>query len=289
MNRIVETRYGNLIYPDKDMYVGKSIEKYGEYSYFETEFLKSLINAGDVVIDVGANIGALTVPLAQKIGPSGYMLAFEPQQFIYYILCGNIALNNLANTHVFQRLVAETDGEIRTIPVLDFDKEGNFGALTAQETAETVLACPVSTVSIDALQLTFAKLIKVDVEGAEVEVLRGAKKTIERSGSYLYVECLDIKQAKTLLDFLDEINYSFKFHQPPLFNPDNFFGNQVDVLGENIPSVDGKTPCVVSGNFFCYPEKEDWSKLNNDPFFFDDLEHTLLGQSATQIRHCVSE
>src|SRR3990172_11998176 len=126
MNKLVESRYGPIIYPDKDVYIGRSLEQYGEYSYHEIEFLKSLVNAGDVVIDVGANIGALTIPLAQKVGPSGYLVAFEPQQYIYYILCGNVAVNNILNTHVFQRVVSNVNDQMRTIPVFDFEKEGNF-------------------------------------------------------------------------------------------------------------------------------------------------------------------
>jgi len=284
MNKLVDARYGQFIYPDKDMYVGRSLEKYGEYSYFEATLLKSLITEGDVVIDVGANIGALTVPLAQAAGPGGYVVAFEPQQYLYYTLCGNVALNNLYNTHVFQRIVSDVNDEIRTIPVFDYEKEGNFGAMSANDvTGEAVLASPVKTISIDALQLTFAKLIKIDVEGAELEVLKGAVNTIQRSNSYLYVECTDVEHAHGLLEFFDSISYDYLFHQPPMFNSNNFFGNKVDILGEGIlEDEQGRKPQVVSGNILAFPKGE--AVIPTDDFFVE-FEDSLIGKSIMEIRN----
>lgn len=276
MNKLTESRYGQFIYPDKDIYIGKSLELYGEYSYFETEFLKSLVEAGDIVVDVGANIGALTVPLAQKIGPSGYMLAFEPQQYIYYILCGNIALNNLTNTHIFQRAVKEKSNEIITIPIFDYEKEANFGSMSSAEKADGIkLGSPVKTIMIDDLKLSVPKLIKIDVEGEEYNVLQGARSTIERSLPYLYVECIEENQIKPIVSFFKEINYDFKFHQPPMFNENNFFGNKTNELNKYTGGE------VVSGNFFAFSKEKGFDFSNHD--FFVELEHSLHHKSLDDI------
>lgn len=81
-NRLVRARHGFMLYSRFDTVVGRSIEYYGEY--FESE----------VVIDVGANIGAHTLALARIVGPTGRVLAFEPVRTIHQVLCANMALNS---------------------------------------------------------------------------------------------------------------------------------------------------------------------------------------------------
>ena len=61
----------------------------------------ALIEPGDVVVDVGADIGALTVPLARAVGPAGRVLAFEPQPTVFQNLCANLALNDLLHVQAF--------------------------------------------------------------------------------------------------------------------------------------------------------------------------------------------
>lgn len=271
MNIYKDTRYGPMIIPQNDRYIGKSFDLYGEFSYQEVDFLKDLIEPGNVVIDVGANIGGITVPLAQKIGPDGYVVAFEPQQYINYILCGNIALNNLTNTASFQRLVCDVDGDIRSLPVLDYSKELNFGDnSTTKEIQEDTLCTPVSTCTIDSLQLKNIHLIKVDVQGEELDVLKGAKNSIERARPFLYVECEDKEESENILQFLDQFNYNCLFHTPPLFNSDNFFGNDEDVFDK---VKDGVVNLIVSGNIFAYPkEKNEWDKTIERNFFSHNFE-----------------
>jgi len=268
MNIIKDSRYGPIIFPNKDKYIGKSFDLYGEFSYQEVEFLKELVEPGDVVIDVGANIGGITIPLAQKIGPEGYMVAFEPQQYIYYMLCGNIAVNDLTNTACFQRLVSDVSGQVLNVPVFDFEKEGNFGDNGGSEKEDGL---PVSTCTLDSLNLSKPKLIKIDVQGNQFKVLKGAIETIRRSKPFIYVEAESREESDEIVDFLEPLGYNFLFHRPPLYNPDNFYGNKenvFDTIGE-----DKILNLIVSGNIFAYPKEDDkWDEKKTCNFFSDKYE-----------------
>jgi tRNA A58 N-methylase Trm61 len=92
--RLAQTRDGKMLYNPRDVCIGASIERYGEFSYLEAALLVQLCSPGDTVIDVGANIGTHTVALSKRVGPQGFVYAFEPQQAVFQVLCANMALTN---------------------------------------------------------------------------------------------------------------------------------------------------------------------------------------------------
>src|SRR5262245_3941932 len=94
-SRVKDCRHGRLCYLLTDSYIGRSLDIYGEYSEGEIDLFRQLLRPGDVAVDVGANIGALTIGMARLVGPSGAVLAFEPQRVIFDILAQNIRLNGL--------------------------------------------------------------------------------------------------------------------------------------------------------------------------------------------------
>jgi hypothetical protein len=69
--RVRHCRHGVMAYLPNDLYIGRSLDLYGEFSEHELNLLKRIVKKGDVVVDVGANIGALTIPLAQIVAPDG--------------------------------------------------------------------------------------------------------------------------------------------------------------------------------------------------------------------------
>ncbi len=76
-NQLAATRHGYLLYNRNDVFIGRAIEKYGEYSALEMELFETLCSAGNAVIEVGANIGAHTVGFSRLVGAQGRVLAFE--------------------------------------------------------------------------------------------------------------------------------------------------------------------------------------------------------------------
>ena len=96
-------KYGKIIYNARDRYIGRSLSVYGEYSHNEAELYRQLLRSGDTVIEAGANMGSLTIPLARFVGESGKVIAFEPQRLIFQILAGNAAINSLTNVYAYNK------------------------------------------------------------------------------------------------------------------------------------------------------------------------------------------
>ena len=235
-----DCRYGKLMYLLNDAYIGRSLDVYGEYSEGEIDLFRQLLRPGDVAIDVGANIGALTVPLARLVQPGGAVVAFEPQRTIFEVLCNNLRLNGLANVTAFCRAAGSEPGTIR-VPPLDYQRTNNFGGVALGGASGE----EVQLVTIDSLALPRLRLVKVDVEGMEHDVITGARATIERLKPAIYVENDRAEHSRALISLLFDIGYRLWWHITPLFNPKNFFANPQDIFGE-----------VVSFNMLGFPRKD---------------------------------
>ena len=103
------------IVPALDAFVGNRLMLDGWWNIGELTLLKTLVGPGDYVIDVGANIGSFTVPLAAHVGAAGRVFAFEPFLNLYQLLTGNVGINGLLNTRTFQVALSNEMGST-TIP-----------------------------------------------------------------------------------------------------------------------------------------------------------------------------
>jgi len=174
------------------------------------------------ILDIGANLGAYAVPLAQKIAPIGGVIhCFEPQRIIFYQLCGNIFLNRLDNIHAFNCAVGSATDQI-DIPNFDYKGAENIGAfsLRSSDLRHSSLSSlsgsnKVDMITLDELDLPqMPCLIKIDVEGFELEVVKGARNLLAKS-SYppILLEAWSdewfAEQRKALLDMLQELGYSW--------------------------------------------------------------------------------
>ena len=150
--------------------------------------LKILIGKSDgLVLDIGANLGTFCVPLAQKI-PQLKFHAFEPQRIVSYQLCANIVINSLENVYAYEVALSNENASI-DLAMPDYTAETNIGAFSIdKEVRENEYECStvnatdrIDLVTLDFLTLDNIRLIKIDVEGHELEVLKGGIETIKRN------------------------------------------------------------------------------------------------------------
>jgi FkbM family methyltransferase len=245
-NRLTRTRQGLVLYNRHDKYIGRSIDRYGEFSGGEADLFHQAVKPGWTVVEAGANIGAHTILLAKQVGPRGTVYAFEPQRIVFQTLCANLALNSIANVYAQCAAVGDAAGTIM-VPTLDYDVENNFGGLPLGGTKGE--AVPVIT--IDSLDLPQCQFIKVDVEGMELSVLKGAARTIERCRPVLYVENDRPERSPPLIEYLLSLGYRLHWHLPMLYRPDNFYQNPVNefrgIISENMLGVHSSVSADISG------------------------------------------
>jgi len=226
-NRHKACRYGQMLYNIHDLYVGRSLDLYGEFSEGEVELFRQAVKTGDWVLDVGANIGAHTLFFARQVGEAGRVLAFEPQRVVFQTLCANMALNSITNVWCYPYATGSEAGEI-VVPESDYRRAKNFGGLSLGAASKGER---VPLVTLDGLRLPRCDLIKIDVEGMERAVLAGAVETIARCKPFLYVENDRTQQSAELVRFIDELGYAMYWHCKPLYNPKNYLGNPTNVFG----------------------------------------------------------
>jgi FkbM family methyltransferase len=180
--------------------VGASLLGTGSHEQGDIEELFGLLVAhreaygdGVVVIDGGANIGTHTLAWAKAMAGWGSVLAFEPQERVFYALAGNIALNNCFNAKATMAALADVLG---TTPIvkLDHEKPANFGGLSLRFDLNGAIGQPLGVneacrlVTIDSLNLTRLDLLKLDIEGTEPAALDGAYATIVRCRPIIFAE-----------------------------------------------------------------------------------------------------
>lgn len=241
-NAVVRARYGYVAYNKHDIYIGRALEKYGEFSEAEVTIFRQLCQRGDTVIEVGANIGAHTMALSQFVGAQGRVYAVEPQRIVFQTLAANMALNNIENVECLHVAAGAESGHL-LIPDIQYSVEGNFGAVEIDRFRQghKVRLVRLDDV-VEVAPGSVLRMIKIDVEGMEQHVINGARELISQHRPILYVENDRIEKSAALIRLIQGLQYRLYWHLPPMYNPNNFAGD-----AENL------YPGVVSINMLCIP------------------------------------
>lgn len=231
------TRHGQMFVPVKDQYIGKSLDFYGEYSEGEVQLFEQIVQPGMWVCDIGANIGAFTLPLSKRVEEQGRVIAFEPQPAVFHLLHANCERNKVKNAVLFNAAAGAESGKAH-VPDVDYEEERNLGGISLTDEGTEV-----PLITIDSLNLPRCDFMKIDVEGYEAEVLKGATRTLEFQRPILYVENDRIEKSHDLIALIMERGYDLWWHTPAMFNKDNFAG-RLDNLWSEMCSV----------NMLCIPK-----------------------------------
>ena len=170
-----------------------------------------------VIFDVGSNIGTYTTWLA-KLLPQGTIYCFEPQRLVFQILCGNLAINNLDNCHTYNLALGAEDTSI-VVEEPDYGQQEDFGIFSLVEDkvvhkSGRSLVVQIKTIDNFMREYKVDKLdlVKIDVEGMDIQVLKGARSSLAAHRPVIFIEHSDNRRS-TLSDIVDWLgidNYSYK-------------------------------------------------------------------------------
>lgn len=236
---LATTPHGDFLAMKGDV-VTKHLQRFGGHTRPYVSLLSALAGSLFRVLDVGAHIGTFSVPLGLNLPVGGQLWSFEPDEESFRLLRANLALNGLMNqTTAVPMAVSDRSTTLFSIRPDSMNTGANFliGQRSGHASGE-----PISAVSIDALMvdgaLDGADLIKIDVEGMETQVLKGARSTLVRCQPYLFIELSKAQMARydssplEIQWFLRELGYTF--HIP--LGPRNRASDEVTI--EEINSLD---------------------------------------------------
>jgi FkbM family methyltransferase len=230
---VAATDHGTLILNRFDQHFLESVGGYGVgfqlletacYDANEVEVMLQLLNLrrqfygdGVVAVDCGANVGVHTIEWAKRMTGWGVVLAIEAQERIYYALAGNIAINNCFNARAIHAAVTSEAGTMK-MPTPNYLAPASFGSLELKKRENTEFIgqaidysenkmVDVRTISLDSFNFPRLDLIKMDVEGMELDALAGGIKCISDYHPILLVEVVKSDKNK-LRAWLENFDYS---------------------------------------------------------------------------------
>lgn len=141
-----------------------------------------LLRPGDIAIDAGANIGAFTIPMAKRVGKSSRVIAFEPLQFVFQMLCTNVVLNELTNVDAYPEALGERADRLCLGHINYEAAEVNFGGVSTEDFLVQNNGTRANLTRLDdAIDYSRIRLIKIGVEGHESKVLQGVRELIAQT------------------------------------------------------------------------------------------------------------
>jgi len=180
----------------------------GEYDSPSMRWLEANLKPGAVVLDIGANIGVFTLKMAELVGDSGKVLAFEPHPTNASQLLENISLNNLENCSLYQIALGDRTCLVQ-MPAVDPLNQGMAKITDNGHSAAIKVLCQRGDDLTEIRSLDRLDCIKIDTEGFELAVLAGIEQTIAKHNPVLLIEFdnqlgLDLKP---LLNWIVDHNY----------------------------------------------------------------------------------
>ena len=172
--------FGNKLFLNKKG-LALAISHYGTYEEVEAKIMEEKIKTGNIVVDIGANIGLHTLNMARIVGNTGQVFAFEPDPSNFKILEKNVKINNYQNIILEQRAVGDKH-ERTTLYQSDHPGMHRIFPQTKQAKGQVkVELISLDKYFIDSNLADRINFIKIDVEGMEFGVLKGMKNILKNN------------------------------------------------------------------------------------------------------------
>ena len=186
--RTVRLREGGKLRVDGSSQTGRIVYATGTYEPATTRIVRKVLRRGDLMVDVGANIGFFCIVAARSVGPGGRVVAFEPSADSRDQLLANVALNRLENVEVHSEALGATSARAFFYPGPAADS-----GLASLRPLPDSLPIPVSQVRFDDIERgpRPVRLVKIDVEGGELSVLQGMTRCLDADRPDVVVEVTD--------------------------------------------------------------------------------------------------
>lgn len=247
-------KYGLIRASKNDSFIVPSLMMYGEWTEGEIDTMKKYIKHGDVVLDIGSNWGTHTLAFAHYVGEDGFVHSFDACSVFTDSILFNLEMNEVYNVEVHNcALGNENKKDYIEVHVPDLSQRQNYGEFkingtkmkdaTTFQMKTTGQIEHVDMCTIDSFNFDRVDMIKIDVEGLEFDVLKGAEKTIQKFNPYLFIEAYrhdNDPMRNNIISYLKKYDYIIEDCDVPFFNPDNINKENQNIF----------VNCGVSENIF---------------------------------------
>ena len=213
----------NIAILENDTHISRWVQESGRLDHDQNmlPFVLKYIKNGDVVIDAGAYIGDHTIAYSNAVGKDGLVFAFEPNKEAFDCLEFNMGIT--ANVYCFNQGLGSCSSYKGLCKIQD-----NIGCTYITNGDE------IKITSIDNLEMKGIDFIKIDCEGYEMEILKGAYESIKKFSPVLLIEVnkgtllREGKTEKDIFNYLDELGYSYR----NIYSEQTLSGDQYDIICE---------------------------------------------------------
>lgn len=181
----------------------------GSYEYQKRVIFEKMVKEGSIVFDVGAHVGFYTLLASVIVGSRGRVFAFEPVPRNIFYLKKHLEINHITNVTVIEAAVSDSSGTV-------FFDEGHGDSIPSSMTGHISLKgnLKVKSVSLDELvsrgEISIPNYMKIDVEGAEMLVLSGAKSILSNAHPVVFLATHGCDIHQQCCEFLESLGYSLK-------------------------------------------------------------------------------
>jgi len=246
--------YGTFVLFNNDI-ICHMMLNVGYFAKFEIEFFRSFLKENDNVIEIGAFIGTHAIPIKQMI-KNGKLICFEPQQHIFKILCTNLILNNCADVIALPYGIG-IEKVIQTNLCLKDVSRFSLLKNSSNNPEKNSIISVKSIKNFSDFYNTFnhLKLIKIDVEGMDLEVLNDIRDLIIHFRPFIFIE-YEENTIEKIKKFFDDLNYDCFYFNTSLYQyyPPNTI-LKVDKYNESMQIDDIRIKNFGDYNLFIIPKE----------------------------------